>query len=106
MDAGFEAATLWGHVPAYLQKSPQLVEKLISILGKATGLHCCVEQLRQKSLELERKIDEALSKDPDLRQFVETIEKKQSFRSTSSRDDKIIHLNNFVRRETPKGPES
>jgi proteasome assembly chaperone (PAC2) family protein len=106
MDAGFEAATLWGHVPAYLQKSPQLVEKLISILGQATGLHCCVEQLRQKSLELERKIDEALSKDPDLRQFVETIEKKQSFRSTSSRDDKIIHLNNFVRRETPKDPES
>lgn len=106
MDAGVQAVALWGHVPAYLQKSPRLVAKLISILGKAAGMHCSVEQLKQKSLELDRKINEALSRDPDLRQFVETIEEKENVRSTSSRDDNIIHLNDFLRRDSPSDPES
>jgi proteasome assembly chaperone (PAC2) family protein len=106
-DAGVQAASLWGHVPAYLQKSPRVVAKLISILGKATGLRCSIEALKRRSLDLDRKIKEALARDPDLKQYVEAIEQKENSRSTSSRDDNIIHLNDFfLRKNSQKDPES
>ncbi|HMK33509.1 MAG TPA: PAC2 family protein [Desulfomonilaceae bacterium] len=105
MDAGVQAASLWGHVPAYLQKSPRIVAKLVTILSEAAEMSCSVEPLKQKSLELDRKINEALSKDPDLKQFVESIRKKENVRSLSSTDDKIIHINDFIRKDPRKDPE-
>ncbi len=100
------AATLWGHVPAYLQRSPRVVYKLITILNKAVGMKCPVQILRQQSIELDRKISEALAKDPGLRQFVESIEEKRSQKEPSSSDDKIIHMNDFLRRDPKKDPEA
>jgi proteasome assembly chaperone (PAC2) family protein len=104
-EAGMEAATLWGHVPAYLQKSPRVVYKLITILNKAIGTKCPVQILRQQSIEMDRKIGEALAKDPSLRQFVESIEEKQGQDEVSSSADKIIHMNDFIRRDSKKDPE-
>jgi proteasome assembly chaperone (PAC2) family protein len=37
-EAAVEAVSLWGHVPAYLQKSPRVVAKLVSILNEAVGI--------------------------------------------------------------------
>lgn len=102
-DAGIEALSLWGHVPAYLQRSPRLVAKMVSILNEAVGMECPIDALRQKAIELDRKIDEALGRDPSLKQFVETIEQKEDS-ETSSGDEKIIRLNQFVRRDK-KDPE-
>ena len=104
-EAGLEAASLWGHVPAYLQRSPRVVYKLITILNKAVGMKCPVQILRQQSIELDRKIGEALAKDPSLRQFVESLEEKRSGDDASSSDDKIIHMNDFLRRDPRKDPE-
>lgn len=104
-EAGLEAASLWGHVPAYLQRSPRVVYKLITILNKAVGMKCPVQLLRQQSIELDRKITEALARDPSLRQFVESIEEKQGQSAPSSNDDKIIHMNDFLRRDPKKDPE-
>ena len=76
---------------------------MITILNQAVGMKCPVDALRQKSIEMDRKIDEALGRDPSLKQFVETIEQKEDT-ETSSGDDKVIRLNHFVRRDK-KDPE-
>jgi proteasome assembly chaperone (PAC2) family protein len=104
-EAAVEAVSLWGHVPAYLQKSPRVMAKLVSILNKAVGMHCPVQSLNQKSIELDRKINEALSRDPDLKHLVETIEGKDNPKPSASGDDKVIRMNDFVRRDPRKDPE-
>jgi proteasome assembly chaperone (PAC2) family protein len=103
MESGIEALSLWGHVPAYLQRSPRLVAKMVTVLNRAAGMECPVDALRQKSIELDRKIDEALGRDPGLKQFVETMEQKEDM-ETSSGDEKVIRLNQFLRRDK-KDPE-
>lgn len=105
MDSGIEAASLWGHVPAYLQRSPKLVAKIVGILNEAAGMQCSVDNLNQKSIELDRRINEALAKDPNLKRFVETIERKETLDACDV-DDKVIRLNDFLRRDSRKDPES
>lgn len=104
-EAAVEAVSLWGHVPAYLQKSPRVVAKLVSILNKAVGMQCSVQSLNQKSIELDRKINEALSRDPDLKHLVETIEGKDNPKTSLPGDDKVIRMNDFLRRDPRKDPE-
>jgi proteasome assembly chaperone (PAC2) family protein len=104
MEAGIDALSLWGHVPAYLQKNPRVVSKLVSILNKAVGMQCPVDILVQKSIELDRKINEALAKDPNLKDLVERIEEKDDSRSPSAAGDKVIRLNDFLRRDPHKDP--
>jgi proteasome assembly chaperone (PAC2) family protein len=104
MDEGIDALSLWGHVPAYLQKNPRVVSKLVSILNKAVGMQCPVDILVQKSIELDRKINEALAKDPNLKDLVERIEENDASRSPVSAGDKVIRLNDFLRRDPHKDP--
>ncbi len=63
MDTGIQGVSLWGHAPAYLQRNPRIVAKIIYILNKALEMHCPTEKLTQRAIELERKINEALAKD-------------------------------------------
>lgn len=97
-DAGIEAVSLWGHVPAYVQKSPRVVAKIVTILNKATNIECPVEGLQHEAIELDRKIQEALLKDPNLKRLVETIE-RDAPRTKPSGTDKVIRLNDFLRRD-------
>jgi proteasome assembly chaperone (PAC2) family protein len=106
MDAGIEAVSLWGHVPAYLQKSPRLVAKMITILNKAAGMDCSVESLKQKSIEMDRRIDEALAKDASLKEFVESLESQDGLTPSSAGHEKVIRLNQFLRRDSKKEPEA
>jgi proteasome assembly chaperone (PAC2) family protein len=103
---GIESTGLWAHVPAYLQKNPRQVARLVSILNKSIGMDCSAEDLKRESIELDRRIDEALAMDPNLREFVETIEDKEKREgASSSGKDKIIRLNDFLRREPQRDPE-
>jgi len=104
MDAGIDALSLWGHVPAYLQKNPRVVSKLVTILNKAVVMQCPVDILVQKSIELDRKINEALAKDPNLKDLVERIEEKDNSRPPSPAGDNVIRLNDFLRRDPHKDP--
>jgi proteasome assembly chaperone (PAC2) family protein len=104
-ERGIEAVSLWGHVPAYLQKNPRLVAKLVSILSAVAGLHCPVERLIRKSIEMDRKINEILAKDPNLKQFVESMEDSNDIESPTANDDKIIRLNDFLRRDFHTDPK-
>jgi proteasome assembly chaperone (PAC2) family protein len=105
-DEGISAVSLWGHVPAYLQKNPRQVSRMVNILNRSVGMECPVEVLTRKSIELDRRIDEALAKDPNLRQFVESIEGRDESLSRSKGEDNIIRLNDFLRRDSNKDPQS
>lgn len=102
---GIEAVSLWGHVPAYLQRSPKVVSTLVATLNKASGMECPLDALRQKSIELDRKIDEALARDPQLRQFVETVEDQEGSSRTRLRDEKVIRIDQFLRRDHRRVPD-
>ncbi len=105
-DAGIPAVSLWGHVPAYLQKNPRQVSRMVNVLNRSVGMECPVEVLTRQSIEMDRKIDEALAKDPNLRQFVESIEGRDESLSPSRGEDNIIRLNDFLRRDSSKDPQS
>ncbi len=100
---GIESTGLWAHVPAYLQKNPRQVARLIKILNNFVGMNCETEDLNRESIELDRRIEEALSLDSNLREFVESIEgKEQRKQSDGEGADNIIRLNDFLRREPQK----
>ena len=106
IEAGIEAISLWGHVPAYLQRSPRVVKKLISILNKAVGMNCPTQILQQQSVDLDRKINEAIAKDPSLREMIASIEDKKSVDEPSSDGNKVIRLNDFLHRDPNKDRDS
>jgi len=104
-DAGIEAASLWGHAPAYLQKNPRVVARLVSIINALTGLGIPTSHLDRQAIELDRKIKEAVAKDPNLRKLVEAVECDQESDILASSRDKVIRLEDFVRRDAPHDNE-
>jgi proteasome assembly chaperone (PAC2) family protein len=103
-NAGLEAVSLWGHVPAYLQKSPRVVVRIVGILNKALGLLCPIDALQQRAIEFDRKIHEALMKDPNLKLFVESLGRETGSTKTSKSDYKVIRLNDFLRKGSHDDP--
>lgn len=104
-EVGIDATSIWGHVPAYLEKSPRVVARIIGILNRLVGLRCSTEVLDEKSQELDRKINEALAKDPNLKQFVESIGGPKNPRNNAKGNEKIIRLDDFVKRDHNKDPD-
>jgi proteasome assembly chaperone (PAC2) family protein len=104
IDAGIEAVSLWGHVPAYLQRSPRVVAKMITILNNAAGIQCSIDDLGFESIEMDRKIHDALLRDPNLKRFVETVERQSSDDELDGDDDKVIRLNDFLNRDPQDDP--
>ncbi len=100
-EVGMEGVSLWGHVPAYLQKSPRVTAKLVTILNNALGMQCPVKELNQQSVEMDRKIQDALLRDPNLKKFVETVERTNDPVDPAGHADKVIRLNDFLHR-TPQ----
>lgn len=97
-ELGMEGVSLWGHVPAYLQKSPRVVAKLVTILNNALGMQCPVQELTRQSAEMDRKIQDALLRDPNLKRFVETVEQRNNQVDSEGYADKVIRLNDFLHR--------
>ncbi len=104
-EGGIEGISYWGHVPAYLQQNPRLVARLITLLNETIGMRCPVQPLRQKALELDRRLHEALLKDPNLRRFVETAEPEVASDEESTDSEKVIRLNDFQHRGSHDDPK-
>ena len=96
--AGREGISLWGHVPAYLQKSPRVVAQIVEILSRAAKIDCPVDALKEQATEFDRRIQDALLKDPNLKRLVETIERETPQRPLGGADN-VIRLNDFLRRD-------
>jgi len=104
-EAGIEAASLWGHAPAYLQKNPRVVARLVGIINSLIGLNVPTGLLDHQAIELDRKINEAVAKDPNLRKLVEAVECEEEPCTPRSSHDKVIRLEDFVRRDTHRDDE-
>jgi len=104
-ESDIEGVSFWGHVPAYLQKNPRVVGKIVSILNKAIGLQCPIDQLRVKAVEIDLRINEIIAKDPNLKRFVDSVEQKRDG-GRQGGADKIIRLDDFVRRDPNKDPRT
>ncbi len=96
---GIEAASFWGHAPAYLQKNPRVVARLVSVINSLTGLDVPISHLDHQAIELDRKINEAVAKDPNLRKLVEAVECEQELDMPPASREKVIRLEDFVRRD-------
>lgn len=103
-ETGVEGVSLWGHTPPYLQKNPRVVARLVEIIARSISLDCPVNDLVRKSIEMDRRINEILVKDPGLRQMVLAAEGKTSSSGGAGNDEKIIKLNDFLRRDFFKDP--
>ncbi len=101
---GMDAISLWGHVPPYLQNNPRVVARMVDVLNDAVGMECPTEDLNRKSIELDRKVDEILGRDPNLKQFVESIEEHEDSITSEKAHDNIIRLNDFIRRDSHREP--
>jgi hypothetical protein len=55
---------------------------------------------------LDRKINEAIAKDPNLREMINSVEDKQSIDEPSSNANKVIRLNDFLHRDPNKDRDS
>lgn len=104
-EAGVEAVSFWAHVPAYLQKNPRLVARIVTILNASLGMQCPTELLERKSAELDLRINEALLKDPNLKRLVDSIQRDDEVQESSSTQEKVIRLDDFLRRDSRKDPE-
>ncbi|MCA1961864.1 MAG: PAC2 family protein [Desulfomonile sp.] len=104
-ESDIEGVSFWGHVPAYLQKNPRVVGKIVSILNRAIGMRCPVDQLRMKAVEIDRRISEILAKEPNLKRFVESVEQRKDG-APQGTGDKIIRLDDFVKRDPNKDPRT
>lgn len=103
-EGGLDGVSLWGHVPAYLQKNPRMVARLVNLLNEATGMRCSVEPLKQKAVELDRRLHEALLRDPNLRRFVDTVEREVDQEEQPADQEKVIRLNDFLHRGSHDDP--
>lgn len=104
-EAGIDCVSYWGHVPAYLQKNPRLVARLITLFNEAVGMRCPVQALKQKALELDKRLHEALLRDPNLRRFVETVEPEGGSDEEPTDSEKVIRLNDFLHRGSHDDPK-
>jgi proteasome assembly chaperone (PAC2) family protein len=106
-DAGLQAAGLWGHAPAYLQKNPRVVAKMVGVLAGLTGFDISLGALNQKALEVDRKINDAVARDPNLRKLVEAVEREEEGDAPcAADDDKVIRLEDFLRRDAHKNHDT
>lgn len=105
-EAGLQAASLWAHVPAYLQKNPRLVAAMAGVLAGLTGIDVPLGPLHKKAAEVDRKIEEAIGRDPNLRKLVEAVERQDVDEISPVDEDKVIRLEDFLRRDGHKNHDS
>jgi proteasome assembly chaperone (PAC2) family protein len=74
--AGLPVISLWGHSPHYLQVSPnpKVSLRLLECLGQLEDIHLDVEPLRSQGANFERRVEQALSDEPEVIAYVEKLE--------------------------------
>ena len=108
---GLESASLWAPVPHYVAAVPSpkaslaLVERIQSLLGVKIEL----SGLEEASLEYERRLDEAVAAEPEVRALVERLEQQQdeseiSFGDLPSGDSIAREFQRFLR-DQGEGPD-
>jgi len=76
---GLEYATIWGHVPYYIRgvANPKVTLVLLRKLSSFLDLPLELEDLQQQALAFERRLEEALARNPDFSALVRRLEEQE-----------------------------
>jgi len=106
--SGLESASLWAPVPHYVAAvpSPKASLALIKRVEQLLGMTIDVTGLEEASLEYERRLDEAVAAEPEVRALVERLEQQLdeseiSFGDLPSGDSIAREFQRFLREQGP-----
>lgn len=103
---GLSSASLWGHGPTYLQSTPNprvcyaILRRLVALLVLPLDL----DDLRETARDFDRQVEEAVSKNPELREYVNQLEQAledvqgESDEEMPSPGDVVKDLEEYLRR--------
>jgi proteasome assembly chaperone (PAC2) family protein len=76
--AGMKSASLWAPVPHYVAAvaSPKAALALLTRLGELLDVRLDTEELEQAAEEYEQRLDEAVAREPEVKQLVERLEQQ------------------------------
>jgi predicted ATP-grasp superfamily ATP-dependent carboligase len=104
--AGLRSASLWAPVPHYVAAvpSPKAALALIRTLEELSGVAVDSSELEEAGEEYERRLDEAVASEPDVRALVERLEQQAdeseiSFRDIPSGDSIAREFERFLRQQ-------
>jgi predicted ATP-grasp superfamily ATP-dependent carboligase len=86
--AGLRSASLWAPVPHYVAavSSPKAARALMGRLQEILGFSVDTEDLDGAAAEYERRLDDAVEREPEVRQLVERLEQQMDEQEVSFRD--------------------
>jgi predicted ATP-grasp superfamily ATP-dependent carboligase len=100
------SASLWAPVPHYVAAvpSPKAALALIRTLEELSGVPVDSSELEEAGEEYERRLDEAVASEPDVRALVERLEQQAdeseiSFRDLPSGDSIARDFERFLRQQ-------
>jgi proteasome assembly chaperone (PAC2) family protein len=109
--AGLPSASLWAPVPHYVSAvpSPKASLALLHTLGELLEIEVDVSELESASEEYERRLDEAVASEPEVRSLVERLEQQMdeaeaSFEDLPSGDSIARDFERFLRQQGNPGP--
>lgn len=78
--SGIPTGSLWGNVPHYISASPnpKVAHGLLSRLSSMYGLGLNLDDLARSGRRFERQVNEALSQNPEVAQYVKQLEAAQA----------------------------
>ncbi len=104
--AGLLAASLWAPVPHYVATvpSPKATLALLGRLQELLGIPIDMTDLEEAAVDYERRLDEAVASEPEVRMLVERLERQVdddeiSFRNLPSGDSIAREFERFLREQ-------
>ncbi|MDA1096717.1 MAG: PAC2 family protein, partial [Chloroflexi bacterium] len=75
-DRGISYASLWGHVPHYIQTSPNpaVIQAILENLRQAFGIAVDLEDLEGQTAAFRDRCEQAISQEPSMRAYVRRLE--------------------------------
>lgn len=107
-EKGLECINLWGHAPYYIQvHNTKVSYSLLSKIEKILGNDLRLESLKKSSDYLEKQIDRAIEKNPELRDYLRNLEREHGEEETEAQKgpgeeagqgEKVIRIEAFLKK--------
>jgi len=99
-EIGIKGINIWGHVPQYLTNNNfPITCQILGCLKEIVGFDLDLSEIKLKAEELLKQIDLIIQKNPELSKYIEKIEKGCHLKKESSFHDKVIQINDFLKKD-------
>jgi proteasome assembly chaperone (PAC2) family protein len=105
---GIPSASLWGHAPSYIQaQNPIVIQSVIQKLSLLIDIELNLQSLQEPIQRMQDQIQEAMNEKPELRQFVEQLEKhyKKERPKQTPGDSKVISFEEWLKKLDGEGED-